>query len=227
MNTAELVANCPRCGATRITFDVKGSFPTRRGPRPVYETFCICRACEQSTVYTLVDSDPRNTQIGKAPTQYPGVINRFFDVVGYISTRDVVQVRPPKHLPDNINACFKEGAVCITSKCPNAAATMFRLCIELAIQSLIDEHADSVVRKRSLAHRLSFLFDEEHLSSDLQELANCIREDGNAGAHDGTLAMADAQDLLDFTVELLNRVYTKPEEIRLKLKRREQRRRNS
>jgi hypothetical protein len=51
---AELVANCPRCGAKSITFDVKelnlvgredGWDGTSRGWLKIYEAFAVCRAC--------------------------------------------------------------------------------------------------------------------------------------------------------------------------------------
>jgi hypothetical protein len=51
-----------------------------------------------------------------------------------------------------------------------------------------------------------------------------VREDGNDGAHDGTLGKEDAEDLLDFTTALLERIYTEPERLRLAQERREKRR---
>jgi len=55
-------------------------------------------------------------------------------------------------------------------------------------------------------------------------LSAAIREDGNDGAHQGTLTKEDAEDLLDFAKALLERVFTEPEKIKLAEKRREQRR---
>jgi hypothetical protein len=40
----------------------------------------------------------------------------------------------------------------------------------------------------------------------------------------GTLTKAEAEDLLDFTTELLERIYSKPEQLRLAAKRRDERR---
>jgi hypothetical protein len=62
------------------------------------------------------------------------------------------------------------------------------------------------------------------LSADLRELSKAIREDGNDGAHQGTLTKGDAEDLLDFTVALLKRVYTEPKQLELAEERRKQRR---
>ncbi|MEO9303158.1 DUF4145 domain-containing protein [Acinetobacter pittii] len=46
------------------------------------------------------------------------------------------------------------------------------------------------------------------MADDLEELSRCIKDDGNDAAHDGTIGETEANDLLDFTYELLERVYT-------------------
>jgi hypothetical protein len=69
------------------------------------------------------------------------------------------------------------------------------------------------------------LFDNGMLPLDLRELAKCVREDGNDGAHVGNLTEQDAEDLLDFTVTLLERLITEPRKLQLaetrRIKRRE------
>jgi Domain of unknown function (DUF4145) len=71
---------------------------------------------------------------------------------------------------------------------------------------------------------LQWLFERGYLPSDLRELSTCIREDGNDGAHAGTLTKQDAEDLLDFTRALLERLYTEPQRLRLAEERRRMRR---
>lgn len=51
-----------------------------------------------------------------------------------------------------------------------------------------------------------------------------MKDDGNDGAHEGTLTQHDADDLLDFTIALLERLYTEPERLRLAKARRDARR---
>jgi hypothetical protein len=78
--------------------------------------------------------------------------------------------------------------------------------------------------RRDLGLRLPWLFDNGILPADLRALSSCVREDGNDGAHAGTLKKEDAQDLLDFTTALLERIFTEPERLRLAEERRAQRR---
>jgi hypothetical protein len=58
-------------------------------------------------------------------------------------------------------------------------------------------------------------------------LSDCIREDGNDAAHRGALGKPDAEDIQDFTVALLERMYTEPERLKLAEKRRQERRKPS
>ena len=67
------------------------------------------------------------------------------------------------------------------------------------------------------------MFDHDLLPEALRVSAY-TRGDGNDGAHQGTLTKEDANDLLDFTTPLLERLYTEPERLRLPRETREKRR---
>ena len=67
-------------------------------------------------------------------------------------------------------------------------------------------------------------FDNGLLPIALKALAKCIREDANDGAHAGNLDKAGAEDVLDFTTVLLERLYTEPKRLELAEERRETRR---
>jgi hypothetical protein len=78
--------------------------------------------------------------------------------------------------------------------------------------------------RRDLGLRLQWLFETGVLPSDLQDLAACVREDGNDGAHQGNLSRQDVEDIMDFSVALLERLFTEPRRIELAKTRREERR---
>jgi len=71
---------------------------------------------------------------------------------------------------------------------------------------------------------LPWLFDNSLLPEAVRQLSACIKDDGNDGAHAGTLTRAEAEDLLDFTRVLFERLYTEPMRLRLAQERRETRR---
>ncbi len=111
--------------------------------------------------------------------------------------------------------------------CWNAAGTMFRLCIDLATRSMLPAESTEGLNtktRRDLGLRLPWLFDHGCLPEALRDLSSCVKEDGNDGAHAGNLAEEDVEDLLDFTYEFLERIYTETERLRLAKERRDQRR---
>ena len=228
---AELVANCPRCGANKITFDLIGSIMTveKHGWQIWYEVFSICRQCDRSTVFVLSESVHGNYDyVHKTGLlKIEGAVNKYVDIEGVISLKDKITEKPPEFVPEDIESIFKEGATCLAVNCYNAAGTMFRLCIDLVTKTMLPEAETEGLNqrtRRNLGLRLPWLFDNNYLPEALRELSTCVREDGNDGAHAGTLNKGDAEDLLDFSRILLERIYTEPERLRLAQERRQQRR---
>jgi len=230
-----LITECPRCGANEITFDILGQVEVSTGASGdgPYEIFCRCRSCHRTTTFVV-----RLTDISAAGTFYENgalvsfryAINQFFEIDEYISVRNHILVAPPDYLPEHIESAFTEGAACLSIECFNAAAVMFRLCVDLATQPLLPDPNDNTKpqpnskQRRDLGLRIPWLFDNKLLPIELKDLAGCIKEDGNDGAHVGNLTKADADDLLDFTVELLERLITEPEKLKLAQQRRDARR---
>jgi hypothetical protein len=156
--------------------------------------------------------------------------NRLVNVENYISLKDAKPIQPPEYLPSEILSVFSEGSTCLAVGCFNAAGTMFRLCVDLATKSLlpeVDTNGLNAKIRRSLGLRLKWLFEQMLLPNALEELSSCIKEDGNDGAHEGTLGKEEAEDILDFTIALLERMYTEPERRRLAKERRNARRSNN
>ena len=228
---SELVADCPRCGAKQITFDLtqQNFFQTYYNWQYWFETFCICRRCGRATIFVLSQNTAANSEIihDKGLLNLKGAVNRYMDIEGFISLKDIVTIQPPEHLPEDIEAAFKEGAACMSIECYNAAGTMFRLCIDLATTpKLPKENRDGLnaTIRRNLGLRLPWLFDHDLLPSDLRTLSTCVKEGGDDGAHVGNLTENDAEDLLDFTIAILERLYTEPKRLQLAQKRRDSRR---
>jgi len=108
----ELVADCPRCGSRRITFDVRAAktIGIQYGWQNWYETFCICRHCGRATIFVLsesVNSDYEHVhKVGILKIE--GALNNYLNVESYVSIKDQATVVPPEHIPNNIEAVFKE-----------------------------------------------------------------------------------------------------------------------
>jgi hypothetical protein len=228
----ELVADCPRCGASRITFDLTGQtgpVGTRYDWQQLYEAFCICRHCGRGTIFHLAETGIEEAKLIRKSglANLSGAVNHLVRIEGFVSLKDRAGIPPPEHVPKVIAAIFSEGATCFAVQCFNAAGTMFRLCVDLATRSLLpagDADGLNARVRRELGLRLPWMFEHSLLPEALRDLSACIREDGNDGAHQGTLTKEDAGDLLDFTISLLERLYTEPERLRLAKERRDKRR---
>lgn len=194
-----------------------------------YDAFCICRNCDGTVVFILSQKDIKHSDYLR-DTGLPRIdnsVNNYFNVERFRNLKDHAKAKPPDHVTEIIKSAFEEGATCIAVGCFNAGATMFRLCVDHATRALLPQpEPPNLTReiRRSLGLRLKWLFDNGLLPEGLRELSACIKEDGNDGAHAGTLAKIEAEDLLDFTFALLERLYTEPERLRLAKTRRDARR---
>jgi hypothetical protein len=213
----ELTYDCPRCSAVKVTFDCESKHlvEVRGGWQARFEVFSVCRGCQRSSVFVLSVQDIHHRE-----TVHHGdfwkqriSLNRYFSVEGHVSVKDKDASPPPTNLPPDVEAAYKEGATCVAVGCHNAAAAMFRLALDLATSPLLPEDSNSEPGfkvRRDLGLRLQWLFDNGKLPSDLKELSDCVREDGNDGAHRGNVSAADAEDLRDFSFELLERLFSEP-----------------
>jgi hypothetical protein len=230
---AELVADCPRCGASKVTFDFNAStfISTQYGWKRLIEAFCVCRHCKRSTVFLLGQKEPRFVSLFKQENKieaFHDSANKYFDIERVISLKDQATFGAPEYVPEDVANAFNEGATCFTTACFNAAGTMFRLAVDLATRKFLPPadatDGPNAKTRRDLGLRLPWLFDNKKLPEDLRDLSHCIKEDGNDGAHAGNLGKEDAEDILDFTSELLKRLYTEPKRVELAKERRDARR---
>jgi hypothetical protein len=212
---SELVSDCPRCNTAKITFDLLASTVVgqRHGWQSWHEAFCVCRNCHKSTVFLVAENglDEQRAVAKYSLAKLPTSVNNYVRIERHISARDRASTPPPDHLPDNISA----------------AGTMFRLCVDHATVALLPEANENGLNsavRRSLGLRLEWLFANGRLPEALRDLSHAVKEDGNDGAHAGILQEQDAEDLLDFTVALLERLYTEPKRIELAIARRAARR---
>lgn len=123
-------------------------------------------------------------------------------------------------LPPDVLTSLREAMTCRAMSCHNAAGAMYRLVLDLATQGMLpidksdptlpEEPLPNHRVRRNVADRIPWLIDHNKLPTDIAELADVVRHGGNDAAHHGLLEQADVDDLHDFTVELLRRVYENP-----------------
>lgn len=106
---SELVANCPRCRAQRITFDLisQQQLPKDDWQRR-YEAFCICRRCCRSTIFILAQREYDHGRFLDAnlPASLIPSANEYFEIRGHVAQKDMAAAAPPDYLPEDLEAAF-------------------------------------------------------------------------------------------------------------------------
>lgn len=231
---AIMVDNCPRCGAQKITFTIKEVNFLRLLNNPnskkikMYELFCVCHECRRTTIFIAhthegIDLDGINWSV------FPQNLNQYVKVLRPTSPADLKVLPPPDFLPEKLNDIYLEGSKCLAVGCFNASGTMFRLCLDIVTKEMLpasQEEPNAKIR-RSLGLRMKWLFDNQILPEGLRDLADCVKDDGNDGAHDGLLDQVSAEDLREFTFILLERIFTEKAKLEEARKRRELRHQKS
>lgn len=217
-----------------MTFDILADVhvATEHSWKHYHEIAARCRRCgfPSLMLVSLHNSEYKNRfgKDGLIAATVSGDIANIFRFERVISKADFGANDTPEFLPENIDRAFKEGTRCLAIGCHNAAAAMFRLCLDLATKAMLPEEGieggPNSHQRRNLAPRLEWLFEQKRLPEDLQELSVAVKDYGNDGAHDGNLDDNEADDLYDFAYALLHRLYTEPERIAQMRARREGRR---
>lgn len=222
---AMIVSTCPRCGHHKVTLDVKSDHPIGSDQ---FETFVRCRQCYRTSVILLY-----NKHANSSPSSYKGhYITPVFELRGtVIAVPDATTA--PEHTPLEIASIFNEASRCLAISCYDASGTMFRKVLDAATRGMLPNqpddknHPDFIPWKirKDVALRLNWLFDRALLPEGLRDLASCVREDGNDAAHDlHGIDEAEAKDLEDFTIVVLETLYTLPGQIEANKARRTARR---
>ncbi|MEO9168611.1 MAG: DUF4145 domain-containing protein [Aestuariivirga sp.] len=238
---ATIVCDCPRCGAKSITFDIlsQNFVFVRYDWMRFYEIYSRCRKCLKGTVFVVAAKDysSQTKFSGRGIVENNDDISETFENEGFLNIKDLAISQPPEFLSPEISAVYREAVTCFAVQAYNGAGTMFRLCLDLATEPLLppESEAESEAgtpkkpkpnskQRRDLGLRIAWLLDNNRLPESFRELAQCVREDANDGAHVGNLSAADAEDLQDFTFALLERLITEPERLKKAQERRVARR---
>lgn len=217
-----MVSDCPRCGANKMTFDILSDvyIGTSFHWQHHHEVTAVCRQCIRPSLMLIsLHSSNAKGSFGKTGTvtAINADVGSVFRFIRVISIADLAAKAAPEHLPEEIAKAFNEGTRCLAIGCHNAAAAMFRLCLDLATKSLLPEQGTDAGPKnherRNLAPRLEWLFNSKRLPTGLQDLSTAVKDYGNDGAHDGNLDENEADDLYDFAFALLEELYTRPKRI--------------
>ena len=137
-----------------------------------------------------------------------GGVNRYVGIEGFISLKDTAAVEPPEHIPENVEKIFREGRHAYPLDATSAAGTMFRLCIDIVKREMLPEgdvEGLNARARRDLGLRLPWLFDHGNLPEACESYRLVCAKTVTTVPMQEPSTQEDAEDLLDFTIMLLER----------------------
>lgn len=226
------LGDCPRCNAKKITFDCYGDLfvGTNYEGKTVHELLVVCRHCNRGSVHlvSVKIKYNRDFRFNNAISSFVTHVNDSVKFIDHITLKDRVIAECPQHLPQDVEAAFQEGQRCMSGGCFNAAAAMFRLALDRSTEPLLpaieESNGPNSRQRRDLGLRLPWLIKNGKLPSELKELADCVKEEGNDGTHRGTVDAGAAEDLHEFSHLLLTRMFAEPTRLKIAEDRRASRR---
>lgn len=212
-----LVSTCPYCKTEKIPFDIKGFSHANNENAYI---FSICNHCAEPTIFLIHPKNDDSKHIPILNEDYQQSINDYFTIKNITRPPENISYQCPEHVPDSIQAKFDEAAQCHANDCIVASSIMLRLCLEKVIKNLLKTNEE---QERKLFDGIKTLSEKNIISKKIYNFAEEIRSDGNYAAHEGEMSLENLEDLFDFTIALLEDVYTQPKKLELSRERRAQR----
>lgn len=220
-----LSTKCVHCSTEKIKLNVQSFYIANNR----HYFLLSCEGCDKPTtiqaeiIQVYIDASRRRTRnIDFHIDEEIDLSKKFKNLKLVILEQNKKLIQCPPYVPTDIEACFNEASICLQAECYIACSSMLRLCLDLTTKKLLDEAEGKKIDK--LYERINYLIEKQIIPSDLKDFSHNIRLDGNDAAHDGTTSIGEANDLIDFTILLLERVYTNKEKLRLAEIRRKERR---
>lgn len=223
----QIVYDCPYCKSKNMTFDIivdnydheyqeayarkYDSSAIEPDPEALfysmtvrYYALCQCREskCQQTVPFIL---ERQASEI---------------KIIDILRTPANLSYKCPEYVPKNIEDKFNEAAQCYAYHCFIASAAMLRLCIEITTKDLLIDNKD---KEQKLHKRIEILCNQGLIRQRLKEFATEIRFEGNDAVHDGCIDQDNLEATFEFTIFLLQELYTDKKEMELVKERRAQR----
>lgn len=213
--------NCPHCSSTRVSSKISWlkyvPESVLRSDEAPYAYFVVeCTACSSPSLFRATD----NRYVVRA--HFPSFANeivRLSQLDHTIVTEYLRVVRfdavlssdIPEHLSTAVAKAYRAAEKNFRlPDCEDAAATMYRRSIDVAIRELYPDVTGN------LAPRISRLVEVGAIPSQMRDWADHIRWIGNEGAHEPEgVVRSDLEVLRKFTEAFLTYVVTMPFKVRL------------
>lgn len=192
------VGSCPRCGAEKMTLDVRGVTAFSGGSQDVLVS---CRACKRGSLFRI---------------DYVAN-NLFAETEGFLKfpPSEVIPAAapgPPDDVPDAVARTFRQALANLLLGNFDAAGAMYRKTLDVATAII-----DPTLKNKSFNDRINALEASRQITPSLKEWAHEVRIDGNSAAHDqDELTPDQVTQLAAFTEMFLVYTFTMPAKLAAK-----------
>lgn len=209
-----LIHDCPHCHAAKMSFVVFGArpAPTSGGqvlnaPRALVAG--ECQACRNPVSAVLsyksqVANGSWPQVVAKLVTEHHALPGGVWELKAFFPEKASPQI--PEYLPTIVEKAFVQGEKNLSMEgCEEAAATMFRRALDVAIKERFPD------LKGDLYKKIDRLAETNVIPDSLAVWAHMVRVIGNDGAHDlDGCSREDALSARDFVDAVLRYIFSLP-----------------
>ncbi|GGB49866.1 DUF4145 domain-containing protein [Blastomonas aquatica] len=194
--------NCPYCRTQDVAFTAKSSWKSENdGNRALF----ICGACSEGVIWEWSG--------GADPCGYNGHISSH-RITLLRQWPDEASGAAPADTPPTTSRYFEQATASLINGHFDAAAMMFRKCLESATKLLSPESTS-----KSLYSRIEALVAKGALTEDMGKWAHEVRLGGNDAAHDDEpFTISEAEELRNFIENFLRYAFTLPSAVHRRAK---------
>jgi hypothetical protein len=213
---AIIVAICPHCRATSMTFRIFGVAPDTAERAKANNGTCgasfaaSCEACGNPVAGRAISTRPKDS-FPDFPKRASNLVSGHGQLTDYEFVIHGLWPHPegpmiPEHLPDAVEKAFKQAEKNFTIEgCEDAAALMYRSALEIALKDRFP------TLKGKLAARIDQAVEQRELPPVIAEWAHEVRLVGNDSAHEpGGTKREDVTAARGFVDAVLRYLYSLP-----------------
>ena len=212
---ATIVYDCPHCGAQKMSFAIQTEYVRPTNPQQLIVS-ATCGGCNMP-ITAMFNSSENLTMLGYKTASYPGNLMaaghriRPYQIFPASAPDDT-----PADIPEPVGRAFIQASASLKSQHFDAACSMYRKAMELALKKFSPD-----IDAWKIEKRIDRLAKENRITPELQGWAHELRLDGNNAVHSDTEATEEmATQMHELCKFLLIYLYTLPAQVQAAKQRR-------
>ncbi|MBB5610407.1 MULTISPECIES: DUF4145 domain-containing protein [unclassified Janthinobacterium] len=214
---ATIVYDCPHCDAKIMSFAIQSEYIRPANPQQLIVS-ATCGGCNMP-ITVLFHSAASLIMLGYKTADYSGnLMATGHQVRAHKVFPESTSSEAPADIPDSVARVFSQAAASLKGQHFDAACSMYRKAMELALKAFSPD-----IEAWKIEKRIDRLAKENRITPEIQAWAHELRLDGNEAVHSDTVATVEmASQMHEFCKFLLIYLYTLPAQVEAAKLRREE-----